>query len=545
MKPLNLDNRPCSPISSNCVIWQGPDIACINLCAGDSVSDVVYKLATELCTIMDQLKVSNYDLTCLGINTCPPADFQDLIQLLINKICEANGIVVETPKVSGCPDCVVSVAPCFVEGTQTTMQLVDYVQIIANRICSILDQLDIINNQITNLDDRVTVLENTPPPTFTLPSIDTGCLGLYMGGLTSAPIDQVLDTLVNDTTIGYCSLINATGLGSEILAVLEPLCTLSTAITTDPNWIASPQTLADAVNNIWVALCNQVSVTVAVDNTSSVEMFITAGPDYTITAKVIDTGWIDLLGFEYYNTAYTGTASFKPQCRRIGNVVHFRGYLVVPLATSAVDGTALTYSYQSSGGAVDSYFLVDHPYTASVGPGSCQVSTSGFINFNQGLSVIPTGILSAGETLDQTYGFGYRIAYRPISAGAASTMLTTLGSVAILSTGILQWGTTTNSEESILMGGVLAFNTSPINYIQSIVVEGEFVPKFSAAGSTFDSANAPGVVNTALDYQETLVYPFSANSTLAAEIGGHGLRLDGLTAFINPCTVSTIVGKTC
>ena len=62
MKPLNLDNSPCSPTSSNCVIWQGPDLACIKLCKGDTVSDVIAKLATELCTIMDMLNVTNYDL---------------------------------------------------------------------------------------------------------------------------------------------------------------------------------------------------------------------------------------------------------------------------------------------------------------------------------------------------------------------------------------------------------------------------------------------------------------------------------------------------
>ena len=44
--------EPCSHISSNCVIWQGPDISCINLCNGDTVSDVVAKLATELCNLV-------------------------------------------------------------------------------------------------------------------------------------------------------------------------------------------------------------------------------------------------------------------------------------------------------------------------------------------------------------------------------------------------------------------------------------------------------------------------------------------------------------
>ena len=67
MKPLNLDNSPCSPISSNCVIWQGPDIPCIKLCTGDTVSDVIHKLAIELCNIMDLLDVNGYDLSCFDL----------------------------------------------------------------------------------------------------------------------------------------------------------------------------------------------------------------------------------------------------------------------------------------------------------------------------------------------------------------------------------------------------------------------------------------------------------------------------------------------
>jgi hypothetical protein len=430
------------------------------------------------------------------------------------------------------------------------MNLTDYVNAIANKICNIIDEIAVINNALNVLDIRVTALENEPDPVFTIPSFIVECDIDTLNEGDTYQIDVILEAFINNV---WCSFYSATGTASEILAVLEPNCTLSTDITTDPNWIVRPQNLADAINNIWVALCNQVSVTVDVENTSSVEMFITAGPDYIISAKVIDTGWIDLVGFGYYDPAYTGTASFKPQCRRIGNVVHFRGFLVVPLAQSADIKSALTYGYQSSPG-YDSYFAVPHPFTASTGPNSCDVDSSGFINFNQGNSVIPTGILSPGETLDQTYGFGYRIAYRPIDVGGASTMLTTLGSVAILSTGILQWGTTTNSEESVIpVGGQYAFNTSPVNYIQSIVTLNENVPKFNLAASTYDSAAvgpptppATGVLaNTALEYQDTLVYPFSANSTLAEEIGGQGMRIDGLTAFISPCTTSTIVGKPC
>jgi hypothetical protein len=298
MKPLNLDNRPCSPISSNCVIWQGPDIPCIKLCTGDTVSDIVYKLGTELCTIMDQLKVSNYDLTCLGISACPPEDFQALIQLLITKICELNGITPTEGKSAGCPDCVVSVAPCFVEGTQTTMQLVDYVQMIANRICSILDQIDIINNQITNLDIRVTVLENTPPPTFTLPSIPANCI-LAPG---SYPIDQVLNALLNNATLGYCSLLDATGTPADLAAAAlsqcitdidQPLAALPTVSTFSAyysgSWVPSATlstspTAANAINNIWIAVCDMYTY---LSNFTSSTTVVDAGEGITVTSATV------------------------------------------------------------------------------------------------------------------------------------------------------------------------------------------------------------------------------------------------------------------
>ena len=56
----NTADQGCSPVSSNCVIWQGPDLSCINLCNGDTISSVVYKVATDLCTIK-----TSFDLTSL------------------------------------------------------------------------------------------------------------------------------------------------------------------------------------------------------------------------------------------------------------------------------------------------------------------------------------------------------------------------------------------------------------------------------------------------------------------------------------------------
>lgn len=89
MKPLNIDKKSCSPISSDCVIWNGPDIECIQLCKGDNVTQVVYKLALELCKVMDKFNVSNYDILCLNL-PCTPDSFEDLLNSLISVICEGG-----------------------------------------------------------------------------------------------------------------------------------------------------------------------------------------------------------------------------------------------------------------------------------------------------------------------------------------------------------------------------------------------------------------------------------------------------------------------
>ena len=274
MKPLNLDNRPCSPISSNCVVWQGPTLDCIGLCNGDTISDVVAKMATELCTLLDQTNVANYDLSCLGITACGPKDFQALIQLLIEKICELNNI--ESPgqllSASACPDCPVTVALCLREtdqGLPATMQLVDYVQMLANKICSLIDAIGDLQTQIDNLDIRVTTLEEAAPPAFTIPSIIVDCTlseGVIEGG-NSYTIDLVLNALINNDIYGYCELLGGTGLPAELSSAAQSACiTATTPTLSNPpvpfgteylgSWINSPTTAADAITNLWIALCD-------------------------------------------------------------------------------------------------------------------------------------------------------------------------------------------------------------------------------------------------------------------------------------------------
>ena len=85
------EKENCSPQSSNCVIWQGPDLSCINLCKGDSISDVTYKLAVELCKIKDATDLTDLDLSCvldLCDNTPQPAlTTAAVLQVIIDGLC--------------------------------------------------------------------------------------------------------------------------------------------------------------------------------------------------------------------------------------------------------------------------------------------------------------------------------------------------------------------------------------------------------------------------------------------------------------------------
>lgn len=557
MKPLNLDNRPCSPISSNCVIWQGPTISCINLCTGDTISDVVSKLATELCTLLDQTNVTNYDLTCLGITSCGPQDFQELIQLLINKICELNGLPVqELQSTPACPDCLVSVAPCFVENGQTTMQLIDYVQMIANKLCDLIAQIADLQTQIDNLDIRVTILETTPPPTFTLPSLTPDCdLGVSSNGTpvnpaTSQTIDIVLDALINDDTNGYCVYTAALGEVADLYTAISRKCVNDgTPMLSSPGtfgslvtWVADANydTVADAINNIWLVLCDVFSYVatggINTDNTSTVTLNNTSG---VLTASVVDTGWVNLNGFSYMS-ANPG----RPQCRRIGNEIHFRGYIIVPMgnASSGAGGSinsaplfssyiSLTYGNTfntiTSGNAADSCELIG--YNGGTWTSGAAIG----LKFNRGNSVLPTTVLPAGQSLDGSYTLGTRnIIARNVRTSGDDVTLHSLVTIVILSTGALQIGTVLYDEN---FTGTSGYEYSAIGrHLVSNIISGENIPTYTpTAPSIF---NAPGAVTYQADITGlTDKWTFNQDAGHADQLGGFIIQLSGLKTFVDPC----------
>jgi len=287
MKPLNADNPGCSPISSDCVIWQGPDIECINLCKGDTVSNVVYKIAVELCAIMDTLDIDSYDIACLTIDGCAPEDFHALIQLLITKICDleevindpavispstgtgttipnSNDMPVQTRILAGIPpNTVIAIPKAFQyinpQGdTVTAAQLVDIATASMNKIQDLINGATTTKATLTNHNQRLNELESIPAPTLSLPTIIPVCV------LPAVP--QALDLVVIELEKKFCELQSATGLPAALYAAYQAQCTGLNQLSqlnnpgsdmqSIPGWVDSVTNAAGVFNNLWLSVCD-------------------------------------------------------------------------------------------------------------------------------------------------------------------------------------------------------------------------------------------------------------------------------------------------
>jgi len=555
MKPLNYDNSPCSLTSSNCVIWQGPDLHCIKLCTGDTVSDVIANLATELCTVMDQLSITNYDLSCFDLVGCKPETYQELLQFLIEQICLSQGLST-TDTTAKSDNVLITVAPCFIVNGVTVMTLIDYVTAIGLKICDIIDQIAVINNTLNEYNIRITTLENASVPTYTLPEILVTCV-LTPG---SYPIDEVLDALMNNSTSGYCALLTATGTPVALTnAVLKQCITntdlqlsTGTAYSTNPNWVSPYTTVASTIQNLWVVVCdiyNYLEDVITVQDTNTVNL--TLSSTNILSAEVQDSGWQNLNGFDWYGP---NIISQRPKARRIGNVIYFKGTVMVPLANTITD-QPIVWDYQQP--SINTYAPLTTIKPAETGAGSVVLNSGGSITFNQGNSVIPASVLPLGINLDDSYSFNFEIGWRNIqmvsaTASTTTSILTTLFRPIISFDKKLTFQLMEDVEQSATSMVGTIYGTSLANNLISNVQVGEYVPFYRAATSVMNSSPTSGLQSVKLQYgvepvsTDTYTFPFTCQASDKEQVGGFGwIKLDSYTTCISPCAVSIPTPNPC
>ena len=264
----NTADKGCSPVSSNCVIWQGPDLGCIDLCNGDAISDVMYKVATKLCTIQTSLDLSNLDLSCLvsfcsATNPAPTTKtLSAVLDFIIDKVCCLNTAIANLPGGSSSytepnlalPTCLQYADPAT---GQTITQLVhnQYTLRLGNQFCSLKATVDGHTTTLATYNTRITALENAPG--VSLPTVTPNCI------LPATPtaMNVVLDKLEEE----YCGLRSILGANTALTASIAQQCqglgaspALSTSgtISSLTGWNTNSTTIASAVQNLWVVLCD-------------------------------------------------------------------------------------------------------------------------------------------------------------------------------------------------------------------------------------------------------------------------------------------------
>jgi hypothetical protein len=159
-KPTNTRSAGCAITTSNAVVWQGPDLCCIDLCHGDTISDVINQIAKRICKIFEMLDVQSYDLSGLLDKECPPANFVELIQLLIDTVTTINsGTSVGTSGSTGCPDCEMAVATCFQEQYGSVLSMTDYVTALGVKICNQQVVIQTQNNALAQMQIQISALQ--------------------------------------------------------------------------------------------------------------------------------------------------------------------------------------------------------------------------------------------------------------------------------------------------------------------------------------------------------------------------------------------------
>jgi len=273
----NTVEQGCSPVSSNCVIWQGPNIPCINLCTGDTVSDVVYKMAQDLCTIKTAYDLKDVDLSCLvtfctSVNPAPTTKtLPAVLDFIVKKVCCINtrvtaleagggggGTSTYTEPTLNLPTCLQYTDPTT---GQTVTQLIhnQYTLRLGNQFCTLkatvdnhTSQISTINTTLNTHTQQITALQNAAGPSVTpvcvLPAVST-------------PVGTVLTALETQ----YCQLRTQVGSSAQLTAAIAQQCSnlgalpaLSQAgnMNSITGWNNTLTNLAQSFQNLWITVCD-------------------------------------------------------------------------------------------------------------------------------------------------------------------------------------------------------------------------------------------------------------------------------------------------
>lgn len=277
MIPLNSNKTGgCDNISSNCVIWQGPDLPCIDLCKGDTISDVIAKLCEELSELsrapggnnntmmmarVDQKGLENSE----GQAARSVNNQTDLTNLIIENIVQARKLnqstfgsedVLNTPVLL--PD-VLQYQDPNTASIVRALPLQKYGTLLGTRLVETINAVTTLQGQVGNHEGRIVSLENTEKRRKINPTekqILTTCVGTP-GRLTD------LSTALTQVERAFCGLQSSTGPQADLAASIgyQGASMASSkrlngpgTLSTYNGFMNSPSNLAQSFTNAWIVI---------------------------------------------------------------------------------------------------------------------------------------------------------------------------------------------------------------------------------------------------------------------------------------------------
>ena len=310
----------CDNISSNCVVWQGPDITCINLCSGDTISEVTAKIATKVCDLITNGVISNpsltgLDLTCLNIAGTTPTEIVPVLQAMVVEICSNTAAASTKPSSSTLP--IMTLPACLqyndANGNPVTELRLDlFAELIAQQVCTNLSSINLINSTVTNYSNRLDVLEACVLPcsgAIAQVQIIPTCVS-NVGVLTNVSV------VVSALESAYCTLVGGTGTVAQMNLAIAQSSIVSASPTRNNSsatyssiggWNLTPTTLAQSLQNAWVVIDDLYTAVGSIQTNCCAGGCSAVTFAYTTATSTSGQGTIDNVNFNFIGSTIPNT----------------------------------------------------------------------------------------------------------------------------------------------------------------------------------------------------------------------------------------------
>jgi hypothetical protein len=302
----------CPKISTACVIWQGPDIPCIDLCAGDAIDEVVFKLATYLCELSENIfDINNIEFACLlppdAQRKDTPTNLEELIQLIINYVCNGSvtpllaartvGVTSSNEPIIELPD---GIAYFDENGDYiTVLEQSKYIKVAATKLAETILLINTTQGRIFNAEKAIKNLENDFAKTSKASTND-----IYVVSQCASSGTPGQQILIQDAfTVferNYCNLTSILGttaslyrgINSQIpnLPNLPQLMNSSLQMKAIPKWSYPVNDIGSSISNLWLTIGDMRSKIIEISKTTYNVPCILLSPENAILGTVNQYG---------------------------------------------------------------------------------------------------------------------------------------------------------------------------------------------------------------------------------------------------------------